>query len=534
MIKTNLLGTQPSCEQEYTPVCTDDGILFGPKTGQKVVLSLMDGELIRLDGFNIGASIKIYILDQDPGAACADCGTGFKKPYAPCGDCSPKSLETWNTTEYIRGPGVFQFESAGIAGTAYVKMVKINAIAYEEFCKKCEPPPVICKKPTISLTATQTEITATVTNGPGTITMMPDNVTLIGAGPFVFKKLTPDSQYSFKFVNDCGEAVTGSVETQQPSACPIPTMELNSTETEITATVTNGPGKITIQPGDLTLVGNGPFKFTKLKFDTQYALTFVNDCGEAVSGTIETAPAVIPPPVEEVVYCASIALPGGGFMYHYADSRDPAATTQFKDCNGKVLGYVYPTPGPGHTVEITSCCPEVTTIGWGVNRSECFVEPNMMEVYQSMCAVAKPSCGCKSPEEPKPVLTTDVSVTSEKIFFVVSPAPGPSVGSSGTVIFKIRNVGNNSEASKFFWNFPAGLNVTNVTTTYIGGANGMTAYASQSGQSNVNLPSGGGVDVAFSVTAATVGSKVVTGNVTTPLQDTNLANNSTQQTVIIV
>lgn len=141
MMKTNLLGTQPTCEQEYTPVCTDDGILFGPKTGQKVVVSLADGKLIRLDAFNISASIKIYLLDRDPGAACADCGTGFRKPYAPCGDCTPKSLETWNTTEYVRGPGVFEFESSGIAGTPFVKMVELNStIFYEEFCKKCVQP----------------------------------------------------------------------------------------------------------------------------------------------------------------------------------------------------------------------------------------------------------------------------------------------------------------------------------------------------------------------------------------------------------
>jgi hypothetical protein len=530
MIKTNLLGTQPTCEQEYTPVCTDDGILFGPKTGQKVVVSLSDGELIRLDAFNIGASIKIYLLDRDPGAACADCGTGFRKPYAPCGDCSPKSLETWNTTEYVRGPGVFEFESAGIAGTPLVKMVKLNAVAYEEFCKKCEPPKAVCAKPTLILAATQTQITATVTNGPGTITMMPGNVSLLGSGPFIFKKLEEDTQYSFTFKNDCGETVSGVTETSI-STCPTPTLELNSTGTEITATVTNGPGTITINPGGLSLVGSGPFVFKKLQNDTQYALTFVSDCGSSVSGTIETAPAIIPPVIEEVVYCASMALPGGGFYYHYADSRDPTATVEFKDCAGTLLGYVHPTPGPGHTVQITSCCPTPTTIGWGVNRSNCNVEPNMTEVYQALCGVEKPSCGCS---EPASIVTTDVSVTSEQSFFVTSPNLGPSVGSSGTVTFKIRNTGNNSDASKFFWSFPSGLNVNSVSVTYIGGANGMSLPTAQSGQTNVNLPNGGGADVVFVVTAAIAGPKVVNGNVTTPLSDTNSANNSTQQTVIVI
>lgn len=141
MIKTNLLSKQVSCEQEAVTVCEETGVLFGPKTGNKVIVSIGDGKLIRLDAFNIQASIKINLLDRDPGAACADCGTGFKKPYAPCGDCSPKSLETWNTTEYIRGPGVFEFESMGIPGTPYVKYVELNStIYYEEFCKKCSQP----------------------------------------------------------------------------------------------------------------------------------------------------------------------------------------------------------------------------------------------------------------------------------------------------------------------------------------------------------------------------------------------------------
>jgi hypothetical protein len=307
---------------------------------------------------------------------------------------------------------------------------------------------------------------------------------------------------------------------------------LVAANTQITATVTNGPGTITLMPGNLSLSGNGPFVFKKLQNDTQYALTFVSNCGSSVSGTAETDPAVIPPVEEVVVYCASQALPGGGFYYHYADSRDPAATVALTDCNGSIFGYVYPTPGPGHTVQMKSCCPEQETIGWGVNRSNCNVEPNMIEIYQAMCLMAKPDCGCSETEVPV-VKTTDVSVTSEKNFVVVSPSPNPSVGATGTVTFKIRNVGDNSEASKFFWNFPSGLNVTDVSVTYIGGASGMNLYTAQSGQTNVNLPNGGGADVVFSVTTSSAGTKVVSGNVTTPLTDTNAANNATQQTIIV-
>jgi hypothetical protein len=428
---------------------------------------------------------------------------------------------------------VFEFESSGIAGTPFVKMVELNSIAYEEFCKKCEPPAAVCPKPTLSLSPTQTQITATVTNGPGTIVMMPGNVSLLGSGPFVFKKLEEDTQYSFTFKNDCGESVSGVTETLEATVtpCPVPTMNLVAANTQITATVTNGPGTITLMPGNLSLSGNGPFVFKKLKNDTQYALTFVSNCGSSVSGTAETDPAVIPPVEEVVVYCASQALPGGGFYYHYADSRDPTATVEFTDCNGAILGYVHSTPGPGHTVKITSCCPDQVTLGWGVNRSNCNVEPNMVEIYQALCLTAKPDCGCSTTE---PLVTTDLSVTSEQSFFVTSPSTTPAVGSSGTVTFKIRNVGNNSDASKFFWSFPSGLNVTSVSVSYIGGANGMSLYTAQSGQTNVNLPDGGGADVVFSVTAATTGAKVVNGNVTTPLTDTNSSNNSTQQTVTVI
>ncbi len=228
-------------------------------------------------------------------------------------------------------------------------------------------------------------------------------------------------------------------------------------------------------------------------------------------------------------YCASMDLPGGGFYYHPGDSRDPTATVALKDCAGTIFGYVHPTAGPGHTVQIKSCCPTPTTIGWGVNRSKCNVEPNMNEVYQALCGVKKSSCGCATP-----VQTTDVSVTSEKSFFVVSPSTNPAVGASGTVTFRVRNNGNNSNSNQFLWSFPSGLNVTGVNVSYIGGANGMSLSTAQSGQTSVNLPNGGGADVVFSVTAATAGAKVVTGSVATTLSDTNSANNSTQQTVTVI
>jgi hypothetical protein len=256
-------------------------------------------------------------------------------------------------------------------------------------------------------------------------------------------------------------------------------------------------------------------------------------CGELwfvwSDGSTTTKP--LPACPAGAAYCASLALPGGGFFYHPADNRDPTATVALTTCSGTVLGYVHPAPGPGHTVEIKSCCPDAVTIGWGVNRSECNVEPNMQEIYQAMCLTAKPSCGCGSTE---PALSTDVSVTSEKSFVVVSPSPNTAVGSAGTVTFKIRNTGNASSGSQFLWSFPFGLTVNSASVTYIGGASGMVLSTSQSGQTGVNLPSGGGADVVFNLTAATAGTKVANGSVTTTLTDSNPANNATQQTIIVI
>lgn len=137
-MKTNLLGKQPTCETDYVPVCTDEGILFGPKTGQTVHISLAEGEIARLEAFNITSTISISIVDKNHGADCADCGTGMTIPYAPCNGV--KELSTGNKVEHIKGPGVFELKSTAAAGVPYVKMTKIKSITEAEFCKSSTPP----------------------------------------------------------------------------------------------------------------------------------------------------------------------------------------------------------------------------------------------------------------------------------------------------------------------------------------------------------------------------------------------------------
>lgn len=81
----------------------------------------------------------------------------------------------------------------------------------------------------------------------------------------------------------------------------------------------------------------------------------------------EPPPKFVPAPI-----CASVPLPGGGYMFHPGDSRDPAATVPLEACPGGVLGFVFSAAGPGHTVEVRDC--NNALIGWAVNRSECAPE----------------------------------------------------------------------------------------------------------------------------------------------------------------
>lgn len=117
--------------------CDDTDTIFGPKTTNKVQLHLRVGEIIRLDAFTLTDDIEIFLLDQDPGATCADCGTGLRIPYAPCGDA--KVLNQLNKIQYLKGPGVFELESKAPNGVPYVRMAKLNTIGDEEFCAQNVP-----------------------------------------------------------------------------------------------------------------------------------------------------------------------------------------------------------------------------------------------------------------------------------------------------------------------------------------------------------------------------------------------------------
>jgi hypothetical protein len=71
-------------------------------------------------------------------------------------------------------------------------------------------------------------------------------------------------------------------------------------------------------------------------------------------------------------YCPSQPLLDGGFGFHIADPKDPAATVEIAPCAGDTTVdsiWLYPTAGAGHTVKVLDC--EGNTIGYGANQSKC-------------------------------------------------------------------------------------------------------------------------------------------------------------------
>lgn len=70
-------------------------------------------------------------------------------------------------------------------------------------------------------------------------------------------------------------------------------------------------------------------------------------------------------------YSPSVPISDGcevGYMFHPDEERDPAASVAVSDCDGRVLGYVYPTAATGRTVEVGHCAGVI--VGYAVNRSE--------------------------------------------------------------------------------------------------------------------------------------------------------------------
>lgn len=56
-----------------------------------------------------------------------------------------------------------------------------------------------------------------------------------------------------------------------------------------------------------------------------------------------------------------------GYLFHPNETKDPDATVEIRDCEGKLWGYAYPNAGDGHTLPIETCGGEI--VGYAVNNS---------------------------------------------------------------------------------------------------------------------------------------------------------------------
>jgi hypothetical protein len=77
-------------------------------------------------------------------------------------------------------------------------------------------------------------------------------------------------------------------------------------------------------------------------------------------------------PTQPTEYCPSqrMSCAGqSGYCFGPNDTKDPAATVDLLDCDGNLVGSIYPTSAVGHTIEIKDC--DAVIIGYAANFSEC-------------------------------------------------------------------------------------------------------------------------------------------------------------------
>lgn len=94
--------------------------------------------------------------------------------------------------------------------------------------------------------------------------------------------------------------------------------------------------------------------------------------------------------------CPSLRLPGGGYIYSEGDAVDPAASIMLTTCANTLVGYAYPSAGPGHTVRIETC--DGAIIGYAANRSACAPECSLCDVAEATninCDCSQSSSGAQ-------------------------------------------------------------------------------------------------------------------------------------------
>ena len=111
----------------------------------------------------------------------------------------------------------------------------------------------------------------------------------------------------------------------------------------------------------------------------------LNDCG--VARWVSTGVSCGYSPSVPLVLEVYDGCGGGqqiGYMYHPSEERDPAATVAVHDCDGVVLGYIYPTASTGRTLPVGDC--DSDPIGYALNYSS--TAPSYAQDF------ADASCGC--------------------------------------------------------------------------------------------------------------------------------------------
>lgn len=167
----------------------------------------------------------------------------------------------------------------------------------------------------------------------------------------------------------------GTDMSAKPPPCPAVTVTLDaSVDSQITATVTGGPGTATITPGGMALYGTGPFVFDGLASGMSHVVMFVSDCGSKGSASAKTNAAI---PVIE--YCPSFRFDGCdcdevGFGYRDNALKDPAATVKVTACDGATVMWIYPNEGVTGNVRHEVPYSEDggnTVLGYLANQSDC-------------------------------------------------------------------------------------------------------------------------------------------------------------------
>lgn len=96
-----------------------------------------------------------------------------------------------------------------------------------------------------------------------------------------------------------------------------------------------------------------------------------------------------PLPMMEDSVCGGPSFVKMAWMYSPYDDRDQEANVEVTNCDGDIVGYIYPEPGPGHTVPVKLCTDEgLKVIGFAVNKSDAAAD---MIVNSS-----QGGCGCQS------------------------------------------------------------------------------------------------------------------------------------------